>query len=84
MTLSFTATQAGEQITRENISWSTLDTVTLGLTNADWAKKVMDTVKAGPETIAAANQQTDNFAITAATPDTSELVVKILGIITSA
>jgi hypothetical protein len=55
--------------------------MTQGLNNAEWAKTVMASVNATAASVSAANQQTDNFAATTATPETSELVVKVLGII---
>jgi hypothetical protein len=54
--------------------------LTQGLNNATWAKTVMSQVDSTAASVAAANAQTDRFAIVADTPATSELVIKILGI----
>lgn len=54
-----------------------------GLNNASWAKTVMDGVNATPASVTAANQQADAFAVTAAAPATTELVVKVVGIVTA-
>jgi hypothetical protein len=57
--------------------------MTQGLNNVTWADMVLANVNATPESVAAAKQQTDAFAATAAAPETSELIVKVLGVITT-
>ena len=52
-----------------------------GLNDATWARTVMANVNGTAASVTAANAQTDNFSATAANPSSTELVVKILGII---
>ncbi len=52
-----------------------------GLNNVAWAKTVIAEVNGTAESVTAAKQQADSFAVTAAAPETSELVIKILGIV---
>ncbi|MFO1082582.1 MAG: DUF4214 domain-containing protein [Reyranellaceae bacterium] len=55
--------------------------ITQGLTNGEWARAVESSVNASAATVTAANQQTDQFAVTAAAPASSELVVQLVGIL---
>jgi hypothetical protein len=55
--------------------------LTQGLNNATWAETVESAVNGTAASVTAANGQTDGFAIVAATPATSELVVQITGIV---
>lgn len=55
--------------------------LTQGLNNVAWARTVESAVNGTAATVSAANAQTDAFAVTAATPATSELVVQITGIV---
>ena len=55
--------------------------LTQGLNNATWARTVESAVNGTASTVTAANAQTDAFAVVAATPATSELVVQITGIV---
>jgi hypothetical protein len=55
--------------------------LTQGLNNADWARTVESAVDGTAATVTAANAQTDAFAVVAAAPATSELVVQITGIV---
>jgi hypothetical protein len=50
-----------------------------GLTNGTWSQNVMAGVTSSASTVAAARAMTDSYAAVAAAPETSELVVKILG-----
>ena len=52
-----------------------------GLNNGTWSQNVMAGVTSASSTVTAANAMTDNYATIAAAPATSELVVKILGIV---
>jgi hypothetical protein len=56
--------------------------LTQGLTNLGWARTVMAGVDASTASVTAANQQADNFASIAAAPETTELVIKVVGIVT--
>ena len=55
--------------------------VTQGLTNVQWARAVDSIVTASVDSVAAARDQTDAFALTAALPDSSELVVQLIGVV---
>ena len=55
--------------------------LTQGLSDGNWAKTVMSNVNGTAASVTAANALTDGFAATAATAAGSELVVKILGIV---
>ena len=55
--------------------------LTAGLNNASWARTVESAVTGSAASVTAANAQTDAFAVVAATPATSELVVQITGIV---
>lgn len=50
-----------------------------GLSNGAWSQNVMAGVTSTESTVAVANALTDSYAAIAAVPETSELVVKILG-----
>lgn len=52
-----------------------------GLTNVDWARAVDSIVTGSVDSVAAAREQTDAFAVTAALPDSSELVVQLVGVV---
>ena len=52
-----------------------------GLNNGMWSQNVMAGVTSSASTVTAANAMTDNYAAIAETSATSELVVKILGIV---
>ena len=52
-----------------------------GLNNGTWGQNVMAGVTSTASSVAAANAMADGFAATAAASDTSELVVKVLGIV---
>jgi len=55
--------------------------LTQGLSDGNWAKTVMSGVNGTAASVTTANALTDGFAATAATAAGSELVVKILGIV---
>lgn len=55
--------------------------LTQGLTNLGWARTVMAGVDASAASVTAANQQADNFAAIAAVPETTELVIKVVGVV---
>lgn len=52
-----------------------------GLSNVEWSQQVMAGVTYQASTVSAANSLTDSFAALADLPDSSELVVKILGFV---
>ncbi len=52
-----------------------------GLNNGAWSQTVMAGVTSSVDSVTAANALTDGFATIAAAADTSELVVKVLGIV---
>jgi hypothetical protein len=52
-----------------------------GLSDVSWAKTVMAGVNGTPENVTAANQLTDSYAALAASPPTSEFVVKLVGVL---
>lgn len=52
-----------------------------GLINGAWSQDVMSGVTSAASTVTAANALTDSYAAIAAAPETSQLVVKILGIV---
>ena len=54
--------------------------LTQGLNNATWARTVMAGVDSTTASVTTANQLTDTFAASAATANSSELVIQILGI----
>lgn len=54
--------------------------LTKGLNNGAWAQAVMAGVTGSPDTVTAANAQTDAFAAEAETAAKSELVIQILGL----
>lgn len=55
--------------------------LTQGLNNAAWARTVEGAVNGTAASVTAANAQTDAFALVAAAPATSELVVQIVGLV---
>lgn len=55
--------------------------LTQGLNNGEWAKNVLAGVNGSVGSVAAANALTDAYAAQAALPDSSELVVQILGLV---
>ncbi len=55
--------------------------LTAGLNNVAWARAVESAVSGTAASVAAANAQTDAFAVVANTPGTSELVVQIMGVV---
>jgi hypothetical protein len=55
--------------------------LTQGLTNGEWARIVEGGVNASAASVTAANQQIDLYASIAARPDSSELVVQLVGVV---
>lgn len=55
--------------------------VTEGLSNVAWAKTLMAGVDGTLASVQAAYETTDGFAATAATPNSSELVVQLIGVV---
>ena len=55
-----------------------------GLSNVTWAKDVMASVNATPSSVQAAYQKTDSYAALAATSNTAELAIQLVGIWDSA
>lgn len=53
---------------------------TQGLTNADWARDVLSGVDATDASVTAANEKIAHYVATATAPQTSELMVKLIGI----
>lgn len=55
--------------------------LTQGLTNVEWARAVETGVTASAESVASVKEQIDAFALTAALPTSSELVVQLIGVV---